>query len=79
MSDVHCRHCGEPWDAFELHSITTDSGKRVPYDRARAAFRNQGCGLWDNGYKRGICRHTPIVDKESRDHFALSNLLDWPE
>ena len=42
MADIYCPRCGEPWDVFELHDV---EGKT--FDEASAAFKTDGCGVFD--------------------------------
>jgi len=41
MPDINCRHCGEPWDIYELHDFP------VSFKKAAAIFAKHGCGLFN--------------------------------
>jgi hypothetical protein len=39
--DIICKHCGEPWDADELHV------DHIPHTSALLLFKRLGCGAFD--------------------------------
>ena len=45
MTDIHCQHCGEPWDHDYLHEVD-DHG--MDYKMAGRSFAINGCGFRDN-------------------------------
>jgi hypothetical protein len=45
--DIHCRHCGEPWELDTLHEFGD-------YNRRAKLFAKFGCNaLMDDGARRG--------------------------
>lgn len=41
--DIHCRHCGEPWDHDELHDMEGWTGDDMTYKQAVQRFKELGC------------------------------------
>ncbi len=65
--DIHCKHCGEPWDISELHEMadaTGDYENLLTFDNARALFYTHGCGAFQN-HPPSNCSATSIVSLET--------------
>ena len=77
--DIHCRHCGEPWDHDELHSgmdheRITD---KLTYEQASKLFAKYGCGAFEAihwGYDARMCDHA-MVDAEKAARAELSQSI----
>jgi len=55
--DIHCRHCGEPWEIYTLHEFND-------YNRRAKLFAKLGCNaLMDDGESTTPC-NMPVVDLE---------------
>lgn len=55
--DIHCRHCGEPWELCTLHEFND-------YKRRAKLFAKLGCNaLMDDGESTTPC-NMPVVDPE---------------
>jgi|TARA_S200002703_G_scaffold64326_1_gene55651 hypothetical protein len=46
MMDIYCKHCGEPWDAYELHDMYDANDNKLPYTKAAKQFAALGCGAF---------------------------------
>lgn len=77
--DIYCKHCGEPWDIYELHEVYVggfNGTKKVPYKRAVELFKELGCGAFQTGQK---CNN-PVVNKEIAVHAAfMQENLEHPD
>ncbi len=65
--DIHCKHCGEPWELLSLHDMPDDSGDYEnlrTFDEARALFYKHGCGAWQQ-HPPSRCTHAPIVPTDT--------------
>ncbi len=84
MPDIHCKFCGEPWDAYELHDVYNEKqDKCLPYNKAASLFAKYGCGLWDLNSPNGMqkCRAS-TVDETAAAYAEASQILsehpdDW--
>lgn len=73
--DIHCRHCGEPWDHDELHDMYKHT-----YTEAARAFKEFGCGAFKilSGQRR--CDNEPIYPPEMLELIAVSqDLSPYPD
>jgi hypothetical protein len=56
MPDIHCKHCGEPWDLDSLHDMLknpNDYEKGVlPFPMASKRFSLLGCGAFEFGLRK---------------------------
>ena len=59
MMDIHCRHCGEPWDHDELHEM-----EDVSYKDAVKLFLKHGCGAFGFDVPLPTCNLAPIYPPE---------------
>jgi len=79
MPDIHCRHCGEPWDIYELHEVYVGGSrgsKKVPYKQAAQLFRELGCGAFQTGQR---CTND-VVDPAVAEHSGvLQDMLEYPD
>ena len=70
MTDIHCKHCGEPWDHDFLHEIDY-----MTYDNAGHAFAIYGCG-----FRHGVRCTSPMVDPDAATlSAALQEQSPFPE
>jgi hypothetical protein len=70
--DIHCRHCGEPWDHDELHEIEGHT-----YKQAAGAFKKYGCGAF---VVKETCRNEPIYPPEMLELIAVSqDMSPYPD
>ena len=79
MADIHCRHCGEPWDHDELHDMAGHMGspRKVSYDQAGVRFALLGCGAFDMG--DDVCNNA-VCDPDAADRAAWSHeVFEHPE
>lgn len=76
--NIYCKHCGEPWDLYELHEVADATGNYEnlrPFAEARALFYIHGCGVFQN-FPPSNCTAAPIVPRESLAAVdALQDLL----
>lgn len=71
--DIHCKHCGEPWDHDELHYV---EGKT--YKQAGKLFAQYGCGAFDEHPEP--CRNTPICEPDMLKMIGIAqDLSPHPE
>lgn len=76
--DIHCRHCGEPWDHDELHEIEGWTGEDMTYKQAVKRFKELGC----NAFKpdSGRCTLEPIYDRDMMFNIAMvQDMSDYPD
>ena len=74
--DIHCPHCGEPTDMYELHDVYDADDKQVPYQTAAKQFAKNGCGIWNNNQP---CTAT-VVDQDMADRAQVMMVLsDHPD
>ena len=70
--DIHCRHCGEPWDHDELHEIEGHT-----YKQAAVAFKTYGCGAF---VVKETCPHSPIYPPEMLELIGQSqDMSPYPD
>ena len=64
MFDIHCPHCGEPWDQDYLHNPAELNGPEgLQYSEAAEQFKKLGCGLFRaEGLK--VCDAAPVEPAE---------------
>ena len=72
MSDIHCQHCGEPWDHYYLHEVG-DHG--MDYKTAGRSFAINGCGFRDNTK----CDAGMVDPESAAQSIALQELSPYPE
>ena len=89
--DIHCRHCGEPWDHDELHDMEAHTGEAMTYLQAAERFKALGCNAFspNTGSLReraGLppkpkhCTHEPILSLDMLQNIAaLQDMSDYPE
>jgi len=72
--DINCRHCGEPWDASELH----DFGD---YHTRAALFAQHGCGAFDSEDPTLVSKcSNQVYDQQLADiSAALQDDSDYPD
>lgn len=81
--DIHCRHCGEPWDHGELNDMESHTGEAVTYLQAAERFKALGCNAFspNTGSLReraGLppkpkhCTMAPILPADMLRHIADS-------
>ena len=74
--DIHCPHCGEPTDMYELHDVYDSNDNQVPYQTAAKQFALVGCGVWNNNQK---CAAS-VVDQDMADRARVMMVLsDHPD
>lgn len=76
--DIHCRHCGEPWDHDELHNMEGD----VPYKEAAKLFSKYGCTVMVYGDWPPLltCKHIPIYPPEMLELIGQSqDMSPYPD
>jgi len=74
--DIHCPHCGEPCDMYELHDVYDSDDKQVPYQTAAKQFALVGCGIWNNNQP---CT-APVVDQAMAERaMVMMELSDHPD
>ena len=74
--DIHCPHCGEPADMYELHDVYDSNDKQIPYQKAAKQFTMVGCGVWNDGKR---CT-APVVDQDMADRASIMmELSDHPD
>ncbi len=72
--DIYCKHCGEPWDVYELHDMLDDQGELLSFENARRAFYELGCGAWQNPGSK--CANAPICGADRLEGISeLQELL----
>ena len=72
MADIHCRHCGEPWDLDFLHEV---SEYGMNYNQAKKSFAINGCG-----FREKIKCNFSIVDPDAMVKTIASQVLsDHPD
>ena len=70
--DIHCRHCGEPWDHDELHEIEGHT-----YKQAAVAFKKFGCGAF---VVNEVCKNEPIYPPEMMELIGESqDMSPYPD
>lgn len=70
MTDIHCTHCGEPWDHDSLHEVDG-----MTYRDAGRAFAFYGCG-----FREASKCDAGLVDPAAAvQSAALQALSDHPE
>jgi len=78
MTDIYCRHSGEPMELDELHraiDYTTEGTPFIGYDNAGKRFAAYGCG-----YKYKTHCDKPMVDPDAAMKAEiLQDLSDHPE
>ena len=73
--DIHCRHCGEPWDHDELHDMEGHT-----YKQASVAFAKYGCGAFHTfGSGQHVCIHSPIYPDEWSSPDDIECMLEMAE
>jgi hypothetical protein len=73
--DIHCRHCGEPWDHDELHDMHEHT-----YKEAAVAFLKYGCGAFHVIGTQSVCRHSPIYPSEMLELIGQSqDMSPYPD
>lgn len=89
--DIHCRHCGEPWDHDELHDMEGWTGDAMTYKQASQRFKELGCNAFkpDTGTLReraGLepkpkhCTHSPVYPRQMLELIAVSqDMSDYPD
>ena len=89
--DIHCRHCGEPWDHDELHDMEGWTGDDMTYKQAVQRFKELGCHAFkpDSGRLReraGLepkpkhCTLSPIYDRDMMFNIAMvQDMSDYPD
>lgn len=89
--DLHCRHCGEPWDHDELHYLGEYTGEDMSYKQAVKRFLALGCKAFnpDSGKLReraGLapkpehCTRSPIYPPEMMDMIRQSqDMSPYPD
>ena len=89
--NIHCRHCGEPWDHDELHEMKGWTGHDMSYRQAAKRFKELGCNAFkpDTGRLReraGLpakpkhCTLAPIYDRDMMFNIAMvQDMSDYPE
>lgn len=72
--DINCRHCGEPWDALELHEFGD-------YHTRAALFARYGCGAFSSEDPTFTTKCTnPVYDQQLADISAsLQDDSDYPD
>lgn len=77
--DIYCRHCGEPWDMYELHEVYVGGSrgtKKVPYNQAVELFRTLGCGAFQTGQR---CTNAVVDPDIAAMSGELQDLLEYPD
>ena len=81
--DIHCRHCGEPWDHDELHDMEGHT-----YRQAAVAFRSYGCGAFvrflnsvnSPSVVKETCQYSPIYPPEMLELIGQSqDMSPYPD
>ena len=61
--DIYCKHCGEPWDVYELHEVYDENDNLLSHDKASKAFSKLGCGAFVYDMQFQKC-NAKIVDSD---------------
>lgn len=70
--DIHCRHCGEPWDHDELHDIEDTS-----YKDAVKLFLKHGCGAF---VVKEVCKNEPIYPPDMMELIRVAqDMSPYPD
>lgn len=73
--DIHCGHCGEPWEHDTLHDV---EGKT--YRQAAKLFIQYGCGAFDLDRDPAPCEHEPIYSPKMMEMIRIGHTLSpYPE
>ncbi len=74
--DIHCRHCGEPWDHDELHNVEGHT-----YKQAAVAFAKYGCGAFHTfGSGQHVCIHSPIYPAQMMELIRVAqDMSPYPD
>jgi hypothetical protein len=73
--DIHCRHCGEPWDHDELHDMYNHT-----YRQAAVAFKKYGCGAFKRLAGQRVCKHSPIYPPEMMELIRVAqDMSPYPD
>ena len=73
--DIHCRHCGEPWDHDELHDIEGAS-----YKDAVQLFLKHGCGAFGFDAPLPTCNRTPIYPSDMMELIRVAqDMSPYPD
>ena len=75
--DVRCKHCGEPWDIYEMHDVAKACG--VTFDTVRKTFYAYGCATFEEGWEGQLptaaaCQEAELSEV-SKDKLAAYGLL----
>tara|TARA_B110000967_G_C18744614_1_gene489552 strand:- start:702 stop:992 length:291 start_codon:yes stop_codon:yes gene_type:complete len=80
MFDIHCAHCGEPWDQDMLHEL-----HGLDYMQGVEAFKSQGCMVFKPLRQKILgadspCNAKPVVREWMLDAInAAHELSDYPD
>jgi len=73
--DIHCRHCGEPWDHDELHDMYKHT-----YKEAAVAFKTYGCGAFTILGGQKVCKQWAIYPPEMLELIGQSqDMSPYPD
>lgn len=65
-TDIYCRHCGEPWDIYELHDMVDADDIVLTFRAAAEQFSKYGCGAFTILETPRPCSHA-VVDQHAAD------------
>ena len=76
--DIHCKHCGEPWDHDELHEVYDADDNKVSYTKAGQLFAEYGCGAFTfNGPKK--CTNAMVDPERAERAGMMQEITEYPE
>jgi hypothetical protein len=84
MPDIYCKHCGEPWDIYELHDLRdANTDKKRTFKEATALFAKFGCGTFNIFSDPSKCTNAVYDDDAAMRAFVNQELSehadDWIE
>jgi hypothetical protein len=77
MMDIYCKHCGEPWDMYELHDMLDENDKTLSFKAASKLFAALGCGAFDGRGK--ACTHAMVDPDAAAWAEAAQELSEYPD
>tara|TARA_R100000951_G_scaffold107255_1_gene102479 strand:- start:39 stop:329 length:291 start_codon:yes stop_codon:yes gene_type:complete len=77
--DIYCKHCGEPWDIYELHDMHDGNDDKLTFKQASKQFAAFGCGAFTTLSAPKICTHA-MVDQDMADRAMINqDLSPYPD
>ena len=84
MPDIYCKHCGEPWDIYELHDMpqaTNDPLNPVilSFEKAQKAFAKFGCGAFNTFSPPSKCTNQVYNEDAALRAFVNQELSEYAD